>query len=84
MPGYVTKSLQRFLRSPPPRPQHEPCIWTTPKYGAKIKYALPPSSLPMLDKQGTCWIQAINGTFIYYSRVFGPCMLTATNKISSQ
>ena len=84
MPDYIRKALQKFLHTPPSRRQHAPHKWTEPAYGQKIQYALPPCSLPILDKKGITRIQAINGTFLYYSRAVDPCMLPAINEISSQ
>jgi hypothetical protein len=37
-----------------------------------------------LDKDGTLRVQAINGTFMYYGRGVGPCILVALNDISSE
>jgi hypothetical protein len=84
MPGYVSKALHRFNHPPPTRPQHAPHQWTTPAYGSKVQLAQLPSTAPLLDKKGTTRVQAIAGTFLYYSRVVDPTMLVALNEIASQ
>ena len=84
MPNYIVDALQKFQHQPPKHPQHAPHKWTTPAYGQKIQYALPPSSLPILDSKGVKRIQSINGTFLYYGRAVDPCMLPAINEISTQ
>ena len=63
MPDYIVDALQKFQHQPPKYPQYAPHKWTTPEYGQKIQYALPPSSLPVLDSKGIKLIQSINGTF---------------------
>ena len=64
MPGYVGKALQKFLHPHPKRSQHAPHQWIKPTYGQKVKYALPPSALRLLDKQGTRRIQSSSDTFL--------------------
>ena len=49
-----------------------------------MQYALPESTLAILDKAGIKRIQSINRTFLYYVRAVDPCMLPAINEISSQ
>ena len=84
MPGYVTEALKKILHIVPKKPQHAPHKWTIPVYDQKIQYALPPSTLPVLDPKGTKRIQAINGTFLYYGRAIDPCILPVINEISTQ
>ena len=84
IPGYIVEALRKFQHQPSNHSQHAPHKWTTPVYGQKIQYALPPSSLPMLDAMGIKIIQSINGTFLYYARADDPCMLPAINEISTQ
>ena len=84
MPGYIVEALRKFQHQPSKHSQHAPHKWTTPVYGQKIQYALPPSSLPILDAMGIKRIQSINGTFLYYARAVDPCMLPAINEISTQ
>ena len=84
MPGYVWKALHKFLHHHPKRPQHAPHQWFKPAYGQKVRYALPPSSLTLLDKKGTERIQSINITFLYYGRVVDPCISPSCNEIGTQ
>ena len=84
MPGYVLDALKKFLHVPPRKPQYAPHKWTTPVYDRKVQYALPLSTLPILDSKGTKRIQSINGTFLYYGRGTDPCILPAINEISTQ
>ena len=84
MPKYVLKTLQQKLHSPPNIRQHAPHKWAEPAYGQTVQYALPPFSLPILDKHGTTRIQATSDTFLYYARAVNPCMLPAINGILSQ
>ena len=51
MPGYIMRLLHKFQHKPPSHPQHAPHKWTTPAYGQKVQYALPESSLKVLDKK---------------------------------
>ena len=81
--GYTSQSLQYFQLSPPSRPQYAPHKWITPAYRNRIQYALPPSSLPLLDKKGTRRVQAINSTIIYYNRAVCLTNLVASNEIAS-
>ena len=84
MPGYVLDALRKFQHQPTTFPQHAPHKWTTSVYGQKFQYALPPSSLSILDSKGIKRIQSINDTFLYYARAVDPCMLPVINEISSQ
>jgi hypothetical protein len=85
MPGYVTKTLHRFNHKTPTRPQHSPHPWTTPTYGAKVQFAPTPSTPPLvIDKKEKTRVQAITGTFLYYSWAVDPTMLVALNEITAQ
>jgi hypothetical protein len=84
MPGYISKTLQKFQHPKPAKAQHAPHDWVRPTYGAKIQYAQEPTILPTLDKVGTTRVQAINGTLLYYARAVDPIMLPALSEISSQ
>ena len=75
IPGYIVEALRKFQHVPPKYPQHAPHTCTTPVYGQKIKYALPPSSLPILDAKGIKRIQSINGNFLYYARAINSSMI---------
>ena len=57
MPYYMEKLLQVFLHTPPIRRQHSPHKWTESTYGQKVQYALPESTLTIIDKDGIKHIQ---------------------------
>ena len=82
MPNYVAKTLEKYQHPKPKKPQYAPHPWTEPTYGSKIQYALPPSTLPVLDKKGIKRVQSITGTFQYYSRAVDPTMMVAVNELS--
>ena len=84
MSGYINKTLIKYLHTPPNKQQHAPHQWTVPAYGQKVQYALPPFTLPTLDKKGTTRVHTINVTYLYYARAVDSCMLTAINKFSAQ
>ena len=50
----------------------------------KVQYALPPDTLPVLDKKGTKRVQYITGTFQYYTKSIYPTMIVAVNELASQ
>ena len=57
---------------------------TQPTYGATVQYALPPSTLPILDKKGIKRIQSITGTFQYYTRTVDPTITVTVNELVAQ
>ena len=71
MDGYVQRALDRFGHVPSTSHcQHAPHPWKAPAYGRDTSQA--PTTSPMsppLDKEGTRRIQAIAGTFNFYSEV---------------
>ena len=84
MDGYVQRSLDRFAHVPTSsRIQHAPHTWNKPTYGKSTPQTptTPPIS-PPLDVKGTRRIQAIAGTFNFYSEV-DPCIKPALNEIGS-
>lgn len=62
MPGYVAKALRRFNHPKPVKQQHSPHQWDVPAYGAKVQYAKPESTLPILPPKERTKIQQIVGT----------------------
>ena len=84
MDGYVQRALQRFAHVPSSsRCQHAPHPWQKPVYGRRTPQS--PTSTPVsppLDKEGTRRIQAIAGTFNFYSEV-DPCIKPALNEIGT-
>ena len=57
MPGYTAKARHTFQHPTPKKPQYVPHAWITPTYGQKVQYALPPETLPVLDKKGNKRVQ---------------------------
>ena len=85
MKGYVDRALKKFDHPAPLHPQHAPHDWFRPAYGSRTpQTATEASSAAPLDKAGTLRIQSINGTFMYYGRGVGPCILVALNKIATE
>ena len=84
MPGYISKALQRFGHERPRRLQNSPHPHIAPTYGAKAQYVEPEVISAPVDKEGQKYIQAVTGTFLYYSRAVDPTMLVALNAIATQ
>jgi hypothetical protein len=85
MRGYVHRALKKFDHIPPQKPQHAPHKWVEPSYGQRTPQAPTPTSIaPRLDKKGTQRIQAIAGTFLYYTRGVDPTILPALNELASE
>ena len=84
MDGYVQRALSRFGHVPSsPYCQHAPHPWKAPTYGRNTAQTPTTSpSSPLLDKEGTRRIQAIAGTFNFYSEV-DPCIKPALNEIGT-
>ena len=84
IPGYMAKALQKFQHPTPKKPQYAPHAWIPPTYGKKLQYALPPETLPLLDKNGTKRVQSITCTFQYYTKGINPPMILEVNELASQ
>ena len=84
MNDYVKRSLERFQHVPTSsRIQHAPHPWNQPTYGKSTPQSPTISPLsPPLDLKGTRRIQAIAGTFNFYSEV-DPCIKPALNEIGT-
>ena len=82
MKGYVKRALKRFHHVPTStRTQHAPHPWTLPHYGrSQPQLPTSPPAAPPLDLKATRRIQAIAGTFNFYSEV-DPCIKPALNEI---
>ena len=55
-----------------------------PQRMEKVQYALPPETLPVLDKKGNKRLQSITGTFQYYTKGIDPTMIVAVNELAYQ
>ena len=84
MTGYVQRALKRFKhKKSHNRIQHAPHPWQEPVYGRTGPQQPTPSPpSPLLDAAGTRRIQAITGTFNFYSEV-DPCIKPALNEIGT-
>jgi hypothetical protein len=84
MEGYVKRALERFEHVPSSnRFQHAPHPWHKPTYGKSTPQTPTTSPIsPPLDLKGTRRIQAIAGTFNFYSEV-DPCIKPALNEIGT-
>ena len=83
MNGYARRALDKFDHKPPARAQHAPHPYNAPVYGSKQpqKATVEAKATP-LDAEGTRRVQAIAGTFLYYSEI-DPCIKPALNEISA-
>ena len=50
----------------------------------KVQYALPPETLPVLDKNYIKRLQSFTGTFQYYTKGVDPTMIVAVNELAFQ
>ena len=84
MKGYVKRALTRFQHVPSStRTQHAPHPWSQPSYGrSSPQQPTTTPSAPPLDATATRRIQAIAGTFNFYSEV-DPCIKPALNEIGT-
>ena len=85
MDGYVSRALRRFKHIPSSnRVQHSPHPWNAPIYGRKeAQQPTKQSTSPPLDAPATKRIQAISGTFLYYSEI-DPCIKPCLNSIGTE
>ena len=51
MTGYIAKALHKFQHPATKKQQYARHAWLTPTYEQKLQYALPPETLPVLDKK---------------------------------
>ena len=82
MPGYVHKALDKFQYEPK-LPQYSPHEFVRPNYGHTIQFAKEPEKSPSTSPKQTKRVQAVAGTFLYYSRAIDPTMIVALNEIAS-
>ena len=83
MPRYVQSALHKFQHYPPKRRQHAPHPWIKPTYGQKQQSVNEIQSPPLYKIEKTR-IQAIVGTFLYYSRAIDDNVLVALNSNGTQ
>ena len=70
MKDYVCRNLSKFKHVPSKKTQYSPHPWHAPVYDQKMaEQQNAPSTAPIPDKDSTRRIQAISGTFLYYSKI---------------
>lgn len=79
--NYIKKLLARLNHPSPDRPVHSPHEWQAPVYGRHRQYADDPDTSPLLDKQGTKYVQSATGAALYYGRAIEHAILVALNDI---
>ncbi|KAL7481211.1 hypothetical protein ACHAW6_006889 [Cyclotella cf. meneghiniana] len=84
MPGYVCWALKQFQHHKPCSPQHQPFPCDPICYGAKLHFAMQPSTAPSLNKQDKKFIQKMCGKFLFYVRAVDPTILCPISAIASQ
>jgi hypothetical protein len=77
IPGYVEAALKRFKHEHPSKPQHQSYPHAPIQYRAKVQYAEPLDTSPLLNKDGKRFIQEVTGTILFYARAVDPTMLVA-------
>ena len=77
MPGYVDTTLKSCIHPAPSKPQHAPCPWTKPDFGAKIQYAAREYTSKQLSVDEITHVQQVIGNFYYYARAVYHTILTA-------
>ena len=83
MIGYVKKLLHKLQHKIPFTQEHNPHIWTAPKYGTKVQYAPNVNNLPIVSKDRIKRIQTIIGSLLYYARAIDHTILMALNDIAA-
>ena len=83
MPDTVPKALHKFQYPTPKKYQYVPHTWTHPVYGQKVQHALPPETLPILDKKRIKHVQLVTGTFGYHYKAINLTIIVEVNKITS-
>ena len=82
MPGYIDKTLKKFLHPRPAKPQHSPHKHTPIQYGQKVQEPIVKNS-PRVDIQAMKKFQNIVGTLLYYARVVDPTLAPALSAIAA-
>jgi hypothetical protein len=83
IPGYVSNILSKFQHDAPNHPQHTPCRYVTPLYGAKTQYATTDET-PPLTAQQCLIIQKVTGSVLYYARAVDPTVSIPLNNIATE
>jgi hypothetical protein len=83
MPGYVTKALERFQKTPSHGQEQSPHAWTNPIYGTPTQLTSPVDDTALLPPAELTRIQEITGTLLFYARAIDSTMLVALGTIAS-
>ena len=83
MPNF-NKKLNKFIHCKPTRLKYAPHKWLKLVYSKKLQNAPPPDTTDFFEQKGITPIQLINRSFLYYSHVMDPTILTALNEIATQ
>ena len=83
IPGYILAALHKFQHPTIQLPQHSPCHWNQPKYGAPTQLAPNVYNSSPLPPEGIQGLQQITGTLLYYVRAIDTKLLVALGTIGS-
>ena len=81
-PKFVPTAIEKYQYTPQRR-RDAPHSWTIPAYGSKRQYAQEDSNEPILNRDGTKYIQGVNSTFLYYGQAIDSSILPAVNEIGT-
>ena len=79
---YIKKLLKKLQHEPPTKKVYSPHEWQAPIYGKHRQYVKDPDSSPLLDKDGTHYVQSVVGSLLYYGRAIEHPLLVGLNEIS--
>ena len=82
MLGYIATALHKFQFTPN-IPQYSPHAYHHPAIGAKVQYVKLHDNLPLKHTKDIHHIQAVAGTFLYYSTAIDPTMIVALDDIAT-
>ena len=82
MPGYVTKALDKFQHNAKTL-QYSPHKYVQPNFGEQIQFPKPPDTTLKTSAKETKYVQAVAGTFLYYSHALDPTLSVALNEIAT-
>ena len=84
MPKYMPAALERIRHIFNGKPEHSPANHTPINYGAKVQYAKPENSLPILNIKQIKMIQVIVGVFVYYAVAIDNIISVMLNDIAAE
>ncbi len=84
MQGYIQKALTRFKHQTTDKIQNSPHPNAILQCGAKTQYAKDKEISPKLSKEETKYIQAVEGTLLYYIRAVDTTILTTLSSFATE